>query len=76
MSTLLVLPAVLMFFAISDLALIIFGLVSQILGFLLIMFRWDKNTKRRRDVQGVPKNRILRALLGDQIFGVMCPKVV
>ena len=55
MSTLLVLPAVLMFFAISDLALIIFGLVSQILGFLLIMFRWDKNTKRRRDVTGVPK---------------------
>ena len=49
------LPAVFTFFAISDLALIIFGLVSQILGFLLIMFRWDKNTKRRRDVQGVRK---------------------
>ena len=70
------LPAVFTFFAISDLALIIFGLVSQILGFLLIMFRWEENTERRRDVQGVPKNRILRALLGDQIFGVMCPKVV
>ena len=55
MSTLLVLPAVFTFFAISDLALIIFGLVSQTVGFLLIMFRWDKNTKRRRDVQGVPK---------------------
>ena len=55
MSTLLVLPAVLTFFAISDLALIIFGLVSQTVGFLLIMFRWDENTKRRRDVQGVPK---------------------
>ena len=76
MSTLLVLPAVLMFFAISDLTLIIFGLVSQTVGFLLIMFRWEENTERRRDVQGVPKNRILRALLGDQIFGVMCPKVV
>ena len=50
MSTLLVLPAVLTFFAISDLALIIFGLVSQTVGFLLIMFRWDENTKRRRDV--------------------------
>ena len=49
------LPAVLMFFAISDLALIIFGLVSQTVGFLLIMFRWDENTERRRDVQGVPK---------------------
>ena len=70
------LPAILMFFAISDLALIIFGLVSQTVGFLLIMFRWEENTERRRDVQGVPKNRILRALLGDQIFGVMCPKVV
>ena len=70
------LPAVLMFFAISDLALIIFGLVSQTVGFLLIMFRWEENTERRRDVQGVQKNRILRALLGDQIFGVMCPKVV
>ena len=55
MSTLLVLPAVLTFFAISDLALIIFGLVSQTVGFLLIMFRSDENTKRRRDVQGVPK---------------------
>ena len=76
MSTLLVLPAVLTFFAISDLALIIFGLVSQTVGFLLIMFRWEENTERRRDVQGVQKNRILRALLGDQIFGVMCPKVV
>ena len=50
MSTLLVLPAVFTFFAISDLALIIFGLVSQTVGFLLIMFRWDENTERRRDV--------------------------
>ena len=50
MSTLLVLPVILTFFAISDLALIIFGLVSQTVGFLLIMFRSDENTKRKRDV--------------------------
>ena len=55
MSTLLVLPVILTFFAISDLALIIFGLVSQTLGFLLIMFRWDEDTKRRRVVQGIPE---------------------
>ena len=43
------LPAVFTFFAISDLALIIFGLVSQILGFLLIMFRWDKNIRTQKE---------------------------
>ena len=66
MSTLLVLPAVLMFFAISDLALIIFGLVSQTVGFLLIMFRWEENTERRRDVHctGRPEEQNLESFVG------------
>ena len=37
LSTLLVLPAILTFFTITDLALLIFGLISTSIGFLLIM---------------------------------------
>ena len=39
LSTLIVLPAILTFFNINDLALIIFGLISSNIGYLLIMFR-------------------------------------
>ena len=41
LSTLLVLPAILTFFNITDLALIIFGLISSNIGYLLIMFRYE-----------------------------------
>ena len=48
LSALFLLPGLLAFFNITDLVLMIFGLTSTILGYLVVMFRWESKLYQKQ----------------------------